>query len=187
MFYLNYQTEEKNHTTGIRTYNKYVLEMRNAMSKCTGCPFLGGINKGMPFCQLMCCDIIETGDCDYNKPVKETETTWVEFEVWMGNISIQGYMALDEADDDAPLQFYDYNGLECGNHIGNTRYPSFSGDELFKWETLTEWFAETDVVQCLVDFAEEEKILYFMTESDWGRRFDVELYINCSKLNLRGE
>lgn len=186
MFYLNYQTQQGNYVTGIRTYTDYVLEIRKATAKCTGCPFMGGVNDGMPFCQMMCCYIIETGDCDYNQPVKETETSWVEFETWMDDISICGYMALDEADDDAPLQFYDYNGLECGNHITQTRYPSFSQDQDFKWEILSQWFAETDIVQWLVDFAEEEKICYFKAESEWGRIFDVEFYINCSKLGKGG-
>jgi len=109
------------------------------------------------------------------------ETTWIEFEAWMYDISIQGYMALDEADDDAPLNFYDWNGLECGSHITNTRYPSFSESQLVRWETLVDWFKYTDVVQHLVDFADDEKILYFKTETDWGKVYDVELYINCSK------
>lgn len=112
-----------------------------------------------------------------------TETTWIEFEVWMESISILGYMALDEAEDDEPLNFYDWNGLECGTHIINTKYPSFNEDELFKWETLTEWFNTIDLIQYLVDYAEEKKILYFRTETEYGRIFDVELYINCSKLD----
>lgn len=122
----------------------------------------------------------ETGECELT--TQPEETVWIEFEVWMDDISICGYMALDEADDEHPLQFYDYNGLECGSHITNTRYPSFTEEQLFRWEILVDWFRTTDVIQNLVDFAEEKKILYFRTESDWGRIFDVEMYINCSKI-----
>lgn len=114
------------------------------------------------------------------------ETTWIEFEAWMENVAIQGYMALDEADDEAPLRFYSWDGFECGNHISKTKYPYFKEDQQFKWEVLAQWFSETDIVQWLVDFAEEEKKVDFIAESDWGRRFDVEFYINCSKLDNGG-
>lgn len=110
------------------------------------------------------------------------ETVWIEFEAWMENVAIQGYMALDEADDEHPLNFYGWDGLECGSHISNTRFPYFKEDQIFKWEILVDWFRTTDVIQHLVDFAEKETVLKFRTESDWGRMFDVELYINCSKL-----
>ena len=111
------------------------------------------------------------------------ETVWIGFEAWLDDeISICGYMALDEADDEAPLNFYGYDGLECGTHIRNTRYPSFTEDQVFKWEILVDWFSTTDIIQHLVDFAEKQTVLKFRTESDWGRLFDVELYINCSKL-----
>lgn len=110
------------------------------------------------------------------------ETTWIEFEAWMDDISICGYMALDEADDEAPLNFYGNDGLECGSHISNTRPTACDDDVDFKWSVLADWFRTTDVIQHLVDFAEKETILKFRTESDWGRMFDVELYINCSKL-----
>ena len=103
------------------------------------------------------------------------ETTWIEFETWMDSTSICGYMALDEADDEAPLQFYGADGLECGSHISNTRVDTI------EWEKLSQWFAEHDVVQDLVDFADEEKELLFAFEDDWGRIDKVELYINCSK------
>lgn len=107
----------------------------------------------------------------------KNDTIWIEFQAWMGNTSICGYMALDEADDDAPLQFYGVDGLECGCHISQTN------NNTFEWEKLSQWFAVTDVVQYLVDFAEESKRLLFAHEDDWGRIDTVELYINCSKLD----
>jgi len=108
---------------------------------------------------------------------------WIEFEGWMGDVSIQGYMNVEDADDEAPLQFYDCYGLECGSHIINTKYPSFKNDQEIRWEKLTQWFAEHDVVQDLVDFADEEKELLFAFEDDFGRIEKIELFINCSKLN----
>lgn len=184
MFYLNYRTEQKNYATGIRTYTDYVLEMRKAMSNCGGCEYLSGVDSPMPYCGLICCDIIETGvlgDCKFNSTTDET--IWIDFEAWLdGEISICGYMALDEADEEAPLNFYRWDGLEGGSHISKTRFPSFSDDQEFKWEILVDWFTTTDVIQHLVDSAEEKSILKFKTESDYGRLFDVEFYINCSKM-----
>lgn len=185
VFYLNYQTEQKNYATGIRTYNAYVLEMRKAMAQCSECEYVSGVDSGMPYCGMICCDIIETGvigDCKSN--FTTDGTIWVEFEAWLGGeISICGYMALDEADDEDPIYFYKWDGLEGGSHIRNTRCPSFTEDQVFKWEVLVDWFSTTDIVQYLVDSAEKENILKFRAESDWGRLFDVELYINCSKLD----
>jgi len=108
---------------------------------------------------------------------------WIEFEAWMGERAIGGYMDLEDAGDDEPLNFYRWDGFEGGHNIAVTRYPSFNDAEHREWEILVDWFATTDIVQYLVDFADEKKILKFRTESDFGRIFDVELYINCSKLD----
>lgn len=111
------------------------------------------------------------------------ETNWIKFEAWMDEkLSICGYMAEDEADDEAPLNFYGYDGLECGSHIGNTKPTGLVEETVYLWELFTEWFSTTDIVQYLVDFANEEKVLKFRTEDDFGRIHSVELYINKSKL-----
>ena len=78
------------------------------------------------------------------------ETNWIEFEVWMDDVSIQGYMAEDEADDEAPLNFYRWDGFEGGSNITVTRCPSFTERQMINWETLVDWFTTTDVVQWLV-------------------------------------
>ena len=107
---------------------------------------------------------------------------WVEFEAWMDDISICGYMNVEDADDEHPIEFYGYDGLECGSHISNTKYPSFSDDQHYRWDVLSEWFNETDIPQILVDHSDEETVLKFRAEDDFGRLFIVELYVNCSKL-----
>lgn len=107
--------------------------------------------------------------------------TWIEFECWMDDISICGYMNLADADDEAPLQFYGYDGLECGSHISNTRYPSYDESQEVDWEQLCEWFRIADPIDLLVTFAEESKKLSFTIKDDMGRTKNVELYINCSK------
>ena len=107
------------------------------------------------------------------------ETTWIEFEAYCGTVGICGYMALDEADDEAPLQFYGADGLECGTHISNTRMPHCTETYLQEWETLVEWFTVTDVVQYLVDFAEEAKIIRRVFKGH-----GIVLYINCSPFGL---
>ena len=102
-------------------------------------------------------------------------TNWIEFETWMGDTSICGFLYKEDVEGEAPLQFYDANGFDCGSHIINTRVDTI------EWEKLSQWFAEHDVVQDLMDFADEEKELLFTFEDDWGRIDKVELYINCSK------
>lgn len=111
----------------------------------------------------------------------ENNNTWAEFEVWIDETSINGFMPTDEADEENPVRYYSYDGFECSD-IQKTKYPNTDGDDEFKWEMLVNWMSETDLVQYLVDFAKEEKKLLFRTESDFGRIFDVELYINCSKI-----
>ena len=107
------------------------------------------------------------------------ETNWIEFEIWKNESCVCGYMAEDEADDEAPLQFYDRNGFECYGNISATK-PILEpcGDveeEIVKdWDDIVEFIRTTDVVQYLVDFADET----------YSKNFgDVELFINCSKLD----
>ena len=108
------------------------------------------------------------------------ETTWIEFEIWHGETAIAGYMALDEAKDKKPLCFYDRDGFECYGNIGKTKpilQPQNEVEEaiVHEWEEMVEWIGTTDVVQWLVDFAEESHIKQFPN--------DFELYINCSRLS----
>lgn len=112
-----------------------------------------------------------------------TETTWIEFEAWMDSRSICGYMNLEDANDDEPLQFYTWDGFEGGHHISVTRFPSFTDNEEYEWETLVGWLNETDIVQYLVDFAEEKKVFDFTTTDSMGRPHDVKFYINCSRFD----
>lgn len=109
-----------------------------------------------------------------------SERTWIEFEIWHGETAIAGYMALEEADDESPLNFYDNCGFECYDNIGKTKSivePVNAVEEAIveEWEEMVDWISETDVVQWLVDFAEESHIEKFPN--------DMELYINCSRLN----
>lgn len=107
------------------------------------------------------------------------ETTWIEFEIWHGETAVAGYMALDEATDEKPLMFYDRDGFECYGNISKTKpilNPLNEVEEAIikEWEEIVEWISTTDVVQWLVDYAEESHIENFPN--------DFELYINCSKL-----
>ena len=109
------------------------------------------------------------------------ETNWIEFEAWMDDLSISGYMAEDEADDEAPLCFYNDNGFECGSNINNTKPAGATDSVIANWELLTNWFEVTDIIQYLVDFSNEEKKLMFRTENDFGRMHTIELYINSGR------
>ena len=106
-------------------------------------------------------------------------TEWIEFEIWKNETCICGYMAEDEADDESPLQFYDRNGFECGGNISATKpilEPCNDDEEeiVKDWDDIVEFIRTTDVVQYLVDFAEEA----------YSKNFDdIELFINCSKLD----
>jgi len=108
------------------------------------------------------------------------ETNWINFEIWKNETCVCGYMAEDEADDEAPLQFYDRNGFECYGNISATKpilEPCNSVEEeiVEDWDDIVEFIRTTDVVQYLVDFAEEE-----VYSKDFD---DIELFINCSKLD----
>ena len=107
------------------------------------------------------------------------ETNWINFEIWKNETCVCGYMAEDEADDEAPLQFYDASGFECGSHISKTKPIKEPQNEVEKeivedWDDIVELIRTTDVVQYLVDFADEAYTKNFG---------DVELFINCSKLD----
>lgn len=110
----------------------------------------------------------------------EEETNWIEFEIWIDDVGVQGYMAEDEANDEKPLNYYSWDGFECRD-LSRTKYPYFTESKLFRWEILVDWIKTSNIAPILAKFANEKKVCHFKAESDWGRRFDVELHINCSK------
>ena len=96
---------------------------------------------------------------------------WIEFTAMHENVEIKGYMNLDEADDEAPLCFYDHYGFEITHYPNNPFYDDDRNSN--KKKKLSQWFQRTDIIQWLVDFAHEEKAVKF--EDPTGTFY---LYIN---------
>lgn len=115
------------------------------------------------------------------------ESTWIDFELWCNETSVCGYMNLDEADDEAPLNFYDRYGFECGTDVHGTKPISEPQNEV-EWEIVLDWerillFMGTgNLIQWLVDFADESTVKLFKGLYH-GKVVTIELYINSSKLD----
>lgn len=75
---------------------------------------------------------------------------------------IEGFMNLEEVDDEKPLQFYDHNGIEIGYNFPSNPYQEHGAtyNEYIDWEQLkTSLQYDDQVIQFLVDFATESKTI----------------------------
>ena len=77
---------------------------------------------------------------------KMQDDTIIEFKAVKGDDCISGYMFLEEVDDEAPLHFYDAQGLEIGTHL------PYQETELYQ-----AFVEDGQLIQYLVDFATENK------------------------------
>ena len=109
-----------------------------------------------------------------------SEDDVVEFEVVStkdGDISISGYVYVDELDDEHPLNFYDRNGFECGTRVPSNPYDDMSPN-WEAYEKLSSAFQSDELfLQFLSDFADENKTIdrgeYNLLIND-GAIFEVE-------------
>ena len=92
---------------------------------------------------------------DYYKVIDNDPT--VEFEVFFKEVSVSGYIYINEADDEAPLRFYDRVGNEQWNFPSNPYPENYAGsyDNHIDYEILSNCFQSTDIIQLLVDNADE--------------------------------
>ena len=75
---------------------------------------------------------------------------------------IEGFMNLEEADDEKPLQFYDHNGIEIGYNFPSNPYQEYGAtyNDYIDWEQLkTSLQYDDQVIQFLVDFATKSKTI----------------------------
>ena len=75
---------------------------------------------------------------------------------------IEGFMNLEEVDDEKPLQFYDHNGIEIGYNFPSNPYQEYGAtyNDYIDWEQLkTSLQYDDQVIQFLVDFATESKTI----------------------------
>ena len=114
-------------------------------------------------------DKCRNGGCygfDYFKVIDNDPT--VEFTVFCGDTAVSGYLPINEADDEAPLRFYDNNNQEQWN-IPSNPYRSLSEDEFHleeDYDFLVETFQETDIIQLLVDNAEKKDKEVYLDEDN---------------------
>ena len=109
----------------------------------------------------------------------DSEDTVIEFEVVSkedDDISISGYVYIDELEDEHPLNFYNSQGIECG-----TRVPSNPYDDMSNWgayEKLSSAFQSDELfLQFLSDFADENRTIDrgdYLLKINEGAIFEVE-------------
>lgn len=104
------------------------------------------------------------------------EKEYVKFKLTFNNETIEGFVDLDEIDDDAPLQFYDNQGFENGYNIPDNPYNmNRAYDNWLDHEILCTTLATQDILQYLVYFADEHKEIILDTPARGG---EVKLIIN---------
>lgn len=99
----------------------------------------------------------------------------IEFECIRNDVKISGWMNIEDADCEHPLNFYDQQGLECGTRVPQNPYNIDNNYEYWSdYEMLKEAFQSDDLfIQNLVDFADENKTLdcgdYILTINDGAK------------------
>ena len=82
----------------------------------------------------------------------------MELKVVKYDISIKGFVDLDEIDDDECIQYYNYQGFENGYNIPTNPYTE--PNEYQEYEMLKEALFTDDLfLQFLWDFKDENKII----------------------------
>lgn len=78
-------------------------------------------------------------------------------------IRIEGYLYIEDADGERPLNFYDDYGLECGHYVPSNPYSHEtcgSYDLYMDYEQLSGAFqSDSELIQFLVDFAEDDTVI----------------------------
>lgn len=83
---------------------------------------------------------------------------YVEFIAKKNDISIEGFVDLDEIDDDECVQYYNHQGFENGYNVPTNPYTK--PNEYQEYEMLKEALFTDDLfLQFLWDFKDENKIV----------------------------
>ena len=110
-------------------------------------------------------------------------TEWVDFEIWLDNVSVCGYMATD----DQKLQWYGADGLEAyddfdkTNFVGEVAHTEDDALYLLRWCLIQDFLSKVDIASELVKHQDEEVKITYGTTDDFAR---LELWINSSKLDV---
>lgn len=115
---------------------------------------------------------------------------WVDFEIWLGNVQVMGYMNSRDAHELDALQFFGADGLECYNDFSKTNYvgeTAHTTEEVFyllKWCLIQDWLEKTDVASTIAEHALDEVVVEYgaFPSNDDGMDAKLELLINCSKI-----
>lgn len=93
----------------------------------------------------------------------------IEFEGYNGICTISGFMFLEDADDEKPLQFYDENGFEIGYNYPSNPYQEYvhdsvgdisvNGDYQAFNQLLESMQSDELLIQYLVDYADESALI----------------------------
>ena len=95
----------------------------------------------------------------------------IHFEVSFKEETLSGFMNLEDADDEAPLQFYDQTNQPQWYVPSNPYRNPVNNHMMHKesdYDFLTEIFNKTDIIQYLVDFKDEsgKEIVLHETETE---------------------
>lgn len=101
----------------------------------------------------------------------------IEFQAVFNKQLIEGYMYLDEKDDETPLRFYESNGLESWKIPQNPNNQNLHQKGWNDYDYLKTVFQETNIVQYLCD-SEEKFNLIKLSETESEEDTDVLLIIN---------
>lgn len=107
-------------------------------------------------------------DCE--SVIERLENDWIDFSILSedNRIELSGYMNVNDADEERPLEFYDC-GLECGSYVPRNPYGDEYQDE---WDAMVSAFQSDELfIQFLVDcHYDKNKII---------KRDGYYLVINC--------
>lgn len=104
-----------------------------------------------------------------------------------GESEISGFVYVDEIDDEAPLHFYDQNGLECGTRVPSNPFSENTSYDLhMDYENISSEFQSDDMfLQILFDARDENTIVdrgeYIIVINEG---FDMEL-VSVEKIGNR--
>ena len=109
-----------------------------------------------------------------------SKTEWANFEIWLDEVQICGYMG----DDDCKLQFIGADGLECyddfskTNYVGETANTPSEAMYLIKWCLIQNFLETIDIRPELLKHMREPTTITYGADE-----FRIKLHINCSPLD----
>jgi len=112
---------------------------------------------------------------------------WIDFEIWMDDVSVLGYMD----DEEQELNWMSWDGLECyddfsrTNAVGDIANTEDEARYLLKWCMIQDFLSKVDIREQLLNHKYESITVTY--GDGLYNLFKIELYINSSKLDKYDE